>query len=111
MNDILATIIVALITDTLLRELPDHCEPDYYKNWSTRHLSDDKSQDGLSGNGVSDLDKLTKIGRHTEMGANRLNLGVQPVTGLAKSAIGGHGIVKANSFIEGSWSDNGAGMS
>jgi hypothetical protein len=45
------------------------------------------------------------------MGANRLNLGVQPVTGLAKSAIGGHGIVKANSFIEGSWSDNGAGMS
>lgn len=34
MNDILAIIVVALMSDTLIRELPDYCEPDYYKNWS-----------------------------------------------------------------------------
>ena len=29
MNDILATVLVSLLTDVLLRELPTHFEPDF----------------------------------------------------------------------------------
>jgi|688.fasta_scaffold179618_1 hypothetical protein len=35
MNDIIAIILVAVISESLIRELPDYCEPDYYKDWST----------------------------------------------------------------------------
>ena len=34
MNDIIAIIVVALCSETLIRELPDYLEPDYMKNWA-----------------------------------------------------------------------------
>ena len=33
MNDIIAIILVAVISESLIRKHPDYCEPDYYKKW------------------------------------------------------------------------------
>lgn len=49
MNDILATVLVSLLSDVLLRELPTHFEPDFDYEAHLRCFKDEEEATGLHG--------------------------------------------------------------